>query len=128
MKVILGPWNVSTPRNKTLVRDFNGWLAEKTLAIIHELKGKVETSENLKDIITQPTVEVNRKGIEAHEIPNCINLLTISNHDDAIPIDDGSRRYLVIQCAKVPYGALPIPDGGKPYTITPEFESYFIAR
>jgi hypothetical protein len=127
MKVIVGPWNVSTPRNKTLVRDFNGWLAEKTLAIVHELKGKVETSENLKDIITQSTVEVNRKGIEAHEIPNHVALFTISNHDDAIPLDDGSRRYLVIQCAAIPNMALaqPSPDGLLPYTRTPEMLAYY---
>lgn len=127
MKVILGPWNVSTPRNKTLVRDFNGWCAEKTLAIVHELKGKIETSENLKDIITQSVVEVNRKNIEAHEIPNHVAMFTISNHDDAIPLDDGSRRYLVIQCAKFPKDALPEPseNGRLPYTRTPEMKAYY---
>ena len=125
MKCIVGKWNVSTPRNKTLARDFNGWIREKTLAIMHELKGKVDSSENLKDIITQGTCEVNIKGIEAFEIPNHVSLFLISNHDDCIPMDDGSRRYLVIQCAKVPYGALPVSDGKKPYTMTPAYDAYY---
>jgi hypothetical protein len=128
LKAILGEHNVSTPRNKTLVRDFNGWLNKRVLGIVHELKGKIETSENLKDIITQSKVEVNLKGIEAHEIPNYINLFTISNHFDAIPVDDGSRRYLIIECASVPKGALPIPDDkGKPYTRTDAMEKYYAA-
>jgi hypothetical protein len=127
MKVLVGAWNVSQPRNKTLTRDFNGWMAQRRLAIIHELKGKFETVEVLKDLITQTTIEINLKGIEAFEIENFVNFLTISNHDDAVPLDDDDRRWLGLECAKIPFGALPKPSGNKPYTRTPEMDAYYTA-
>ena len=125
LRVILGRHNVSTPRSSTLKRDFNGWAGEKTLALVHELKGTGITAENLQDIITQPTLEINRKGIEAIELPSFISLFLISNHDDCLPMDDETRRYLVIQCAKVPNGALDKPSGRRAYTITPEMTDYY---
>jgi hypothetical protein len=129
MRIIIGYWNASNPRNKTLASEFNGWICEKTLGIIHELKGTGVTAENLQDVITQPTVPINKKGIEIIEMPNHISLFLISNHEDCFPMTDETRRYLVIQCAKVPYGAIDKPsdgpDGRLPYTRTPEFYRYY---
>jgi hypothetical protein len=125
MKVIMGAWNVSTPRNKTLTRDFNGWISEKTLGILHELKGKFETVDVFKDLITQPTVEVNKKGIEPFEIESFINFLTITNHDDALPLDDDDRRWFGIECATIPNLADPTPSGDKHFTHTKESKAYY---
>ena len=125
MYVILGPWNVSTPRKKSIVRDFNGWLARVLLVSIHELKGSANLAEDLKEYITQDMVEINLKGIEAFRIENFANFLCISNHDDAIPIEPGERRYLVIRCASVPRYALPKACGEKPFTPTSASNDYY---
>src|ERR1700733_14730307 len=67
-------------------------------------------------------------GLGDHCVGHAV-MFTISNHDDAIPLDDGSRRYLVIQCADVPKGALPQPseNGRLPYTRTPAMKAYYDA-
>ncbi|WMT75078.1 DUF5906 domain-containing protein [Bradyrhizobium sp. Ash2021] len=104
MKVILGAHNCSEPSRKRVASEFNGWLANKQLVIIHELreKGARGLYDELKEYITQGTTSINLKGIEAHEVDNFAAFLTITNHDDAIPIDDNERRYLVIRCADDP--------------------------
>ena len=104
MKVILGKHNCSEPSRKRVASEFNGWLANKLLVIIHELreKGARGLYDELKEYITQGTTSINLKGIEAHEVDNFSAFLTITNHDDAIPIDDNERRYLVIRCADDP--------------------------
>src|SRR5258705_13619423 len=104
LKVILGAHNCSEPSKKRVASEFNGWLANKLLVIIHELreKGARGLYDELKEYITQGTTSINLKGIEAHEVDNFAAFLTITNHDDAIPIDDNERRYLVIRCADDP--------------------------
>jgi hypothetical protein len=104
MKVILGAHNCSEPSRKRVASEFNGWLANRLLVIIHELreKGARGLYDELKEYITQGTTSINLKGIEAHELDNFAAFLTITNHDDAIPIDDNERRYLVIRCADDP--------------------------
>jgi hypothetical protein len=104
MKVILGAHNCSEPSRKRVASEFNGWLANRRLVIIHELreKGARGLYDELKEYITQGTTSINLKGIEAHEVDNFAAFLTITNHFDAIPIDDQERRYLVIRCADAP--------------------------
>jgi hypothetical protein len=106
LKVILGAHNCSEPNSKRVASDFNGWLAYKLLVIIHELreKGARTLADTLKPVITEDTVPINLKNIEPFEIDNFANLLTISNHEDAIPLDDDEGRYLVIRCADQPWG------------------------
>jgi Family of unknown function (DUF5906)/Bifunctional DNA primase/polymerase, N-terminal len=104
MKVILGAHNCSEPSKKRVASEFNGWLANRLLVIIHELreKGARGLYDELKEYITQGTTSINLKGIEAHEVDNFAAFLTITNHDDALPMDDNERRYLVIRCADDP--------------------------
>lgn len=107
MRVLLGAMNCSEPSRKQVASEFNGWLSSKQLVIIHELreKGTAGLYDTLKELITQPTVKINLKGIEAFDIENTANFLTISNHEDALPLDDRDGRYLVIRCADEPrYG------------------------
>jgi len=104
MKVILGAHNCNEPSKRRVASNFYGWLANPRLVIIHELreKGARGLYDELKEVITQPTVSINLKGIEAFEVESFAGILTISNHDDAIPIDDQEGRYLVIRCADAP--------------------------
>ncbi len=104
LKVLLGKANCSEPSKKRVASDFNGWLSYKQLVIIHELreKGTQGLYDVLKELITQKTVPINLKGVEAFEIENAANFLTISNHNDALPLYEQDGRYLVIRCADEP--------------------------
>ncbi len=125
LRQLVGAHNTSAPRKKDLRSDFNGWVARKVLVVIHELHGSEDVSENLQDLITQGTTRVNIKNVEAFEIENMANFFCISNHDDAIPIGESERRWLVIRCADIPFGADPTPSGEKPFTWTEKSARYY---
>lgn len=128
MNVILGEHNCREVSKKELKRDFNGWINQRILVGFHELYAKgVDVADELKVYITQTRVEVNIKGIEAFKIENYADFFTITNHEDAIPIEVNDGRYFVIRCAEVPMGAAPEPSGERPWTKTPEMESYYKA-
>jgi hypothetical protein len=98
-RFLIGPANTKKPKNSSLRGDFNGWALQCKLAIIEELMqiGKREVGNELRDIITEPTVEVNIKNIPAFETENYIAMMAISNHPDAMPLDQGDRRWLVVE-------------------------------
>ena len=104
MKVLLGAANCSEPDKKEVASTFNGWLGRRQLIIVHELyeRNARGLADALKNYITQKSIRVNLKGIEAFEIENYANFLTITNHEDAIPIDRTERRWLVIRCTDKP--------------------------
>ena len=100
-KVILGRHNVSEPSHAQVCSEFTGWIAKKQFITIHELrkKGRYDIADVLQVLITQKTVGLNMKNIEAFEIENFANFLLITNVETAIPQETSERRYLVIRCA-----------------------------
>ena len=94
---IIGENNTQRPKNSSMGGDFNSWLINCRLCIIEEMY-QVNRRENfnaLRDLITEPTVEVNMKGVPAFTIPNFACMLGISNHPDALPLDEYDRRWMV---------------------------------
>jgi Family of unknown function (DUF5906) len=61
---------------------------------------KREVYNKLKDFLTTPPdrVEVNRKHIHPYAVPNIQNWIFLTNHDDAISLDDDDRRFWVHRC------------------------------
>lgn len=98
MEQIIGTVNTQRPKNSSIRGDFNPWAALCRLAIIEELNqiGRTEVAHELRDMITEPTIEVNPKNINPYKIANYIALMAISNEPDALPIQPGDRRWLVI--------------------------------
>ena len=54
-----------------------------------------DTTNRLKTYITEPTININPKGVKAYQYKNRMNFLMFSNHDDAAKIEKGDRRYFV---------------------------------
>jgi hypothetical protein len=100
MKVIVGRHNVSEPSHPQVCSEFTGWIAKRQFITIHELrkKGRYDIADVLQVLITQKTVSLNMKNIEAFEIENFANFLLITNTATAIPQEASERRYLVIRC------------------------------
>lgn len=80
---------------------FNGRLSRKVLATVDEaqegLTGqRFQKANTLKRIITEEWREINPKyGVPTVEY-NCCRWLMLSNHRDALPIDNSDRRVIVI--------------------------------
>jgi hypothetical protein len=99
MEQLLGLDNVQRPKNSSLSGEFNTWAASCKLAIIEELMqmGRKEVEGMLRDLITEPRIEVNTKGVIAYLIDSYLALMAVSNHPDALPLKPGDRRWLVIE-------------------------------
>jgi len=99
MEKLIGRANTQRPKNSSLKGDFNGWAMNCKLCIIEELMqiGRREVANELRDIITEPHVEVNIKNVPAFQIDNYMAMMAVSNHPDAMPLDETDRRWLVIE-------------------------------
>lgn len=99
MEQLIGAENTQRPKNSSLKGDFNGWALRCKLCIIEELMqiGRREVANELRDIITEPTIEVNIKNVPAQLVENYMAMMAVSNHPDAMPIDETDRRWLVIE-------------------------------
>jgi hypothetical protein len=99
MEFLLGLDNVQRPKNSSLSGEFNAWAVSCKLGIIEELMqiGRREVEGTLRDLITEPRIEVNIKGISAFVIDSYMALMAVSNHPDALPLKPGDRRWLVIE-------------------------------
>lgn len=100
MRRIIGEANTVEPDSNAIWSDFNDWQEGKQLAVIHEMmmtrSKKHEVANHLKQIITEDKVRINPKNSKAYVIENYINLLCFTNYVDAVHLEDGDRRWLVL--------------------------------
>jgi len=99
MEQIIGENNTQRPKNSSMGGDFNSWLKDCRLCLLEEVMqvGRRENINAMRDLITETSVEVNMKGIPAFKIPNYAAMLGITNHTDALPVDDKDRRWFIIE-------------------------------
>jgi len=80
---------------------FNGALSRKLLVTVAEVREGIsatrhQTAQRLKSLTTDTWRSINQKyGAQSSEL-NCARFLVCSNHDDALPLDDTDRRWVVI--------------------------------
>ena len=98
MTRIIGGRNVVKPSNDEVTGRFTAWLEGAQLAVIEELMtlGRLEVANRLKPVITEPTLRIEEKYGTPYSIPNHLNLICFTNHRDALRIENGDRRWLVI--------------------------------
>lgn len=87
---------------------FTGWMDEKLFIIIEELfkSGKTNVQEALKDKITNPRIEIQKKGMDQFQGDNRANFMFCSQHRDSILKTGGDRRYCVFYTAQQEPGDL----------------------
>lgn len=104
MTAIIGSPNVVFPSNDEVLSNWTVWTEGSSLAVIEELmaRGRLDMANRLKPIITEPTLRIEEKKRSIYTIPNHLNLIAFTNHEDALPIEAGDRRWLVISSAMKP--------------------------
>jgi hypothetical protein len=60
-------------------------------------KNRHDISEKLKTPITNPVISVLKKGQDGANVPNTQNYLALTNHRDAVIIEESDRRWFVMQ-------------------------------
>lgn len=98
MAKIIGSENVVTPSNDEVMSRWTAWTEGSCLAIIEEMmaRGRVDMANRLKPIVTDPFLRIEDKNSRIYSIPNHLNLLAFTNHEDALPLEASERRWLVV--------------------------------
>lgn len=98
MEMIIGKPNVVRPSNDEVISKWTSWMEGSQLAIVEELMtlGRLEVANRLKPVITDPTIRIEEKNCSIYSIPNKLNFLCFTNHEDALKIEHGDRRWLVV--------------------------------
>ena len=99
---LLGKVNVKSVRANQISSEYNPWASDHKVVIFEEVRvsgqNRIEVMDNIKEMITNEDVAINRKYMDAYEMPNHTNYVINSNHPDAIPIDsEDDRRFLVFK-------------------------------
>ena len=78
---------------------FSAWGTGFLINCIEEIRNKTnkyEVVEALKPYITNARVPSTAKGKDPRAVRNFTNYLAFTNYEDALPMDEGDRRYFVI--------------------------------
>ncbi len=106
MQRIIGTENVVVPSNDEVQERFTKWQEGAQLAVIEELMGagKRELVNKMKPVITNDELRIEEKGRTPYSIPNRMNLMCFTNHKNALAIETGDRRWLVMFSPMEPQG------------------------
>ena len=87
---------VSAPDIKS---QFNGWAMNRQVILLDECfdLGTLEIANKLKTHIGAKTIPINRKNKNMIDVVNYANFVITSNYTDAVRMDQGERRYYVIE-------------------------------
>jgi len=107
--------NLFNERHYTLVSQevfddaFTEWKANRVFVICDEVSSteKRQTADRIKGWITSSSNAINTKNEPKFTQPNLIKYVFLSNHPDAVFLDDSDRRFFVVEVAQ---GRLPDND------------------
>ena len=82
-----------------LNNNFNAWAAKRQFILGDEITGNDNRvfADRLKGLITGHSIEINPKHVPQYTLPNVMNFLFTSNHEDAFFLEDDDRRFFVHQ-------------------------------
>jgi len=93
---LVGMQNVGYPTETQIVQsEFNGWMANKRLVIVHEIYSghSWKAYNKLKSAITDKEVEVNEKYQRTYTIENWAHVFACSNSLRALKMEEDDRRW-----------------------------------
>jgi hypothetical protein len=98
LRKTIGDRNVVMPSNQEVNDRWTAWQEGAQLALIEELmtSGRMELANRLKPVITEDHLRIEGKHQPLYSIPNHLNLLCFTNHKDAVRLERGDRRWLVL--------------------------------
>ena len=81
----------------TISSERNSYADEKRLVVLEEIRlsgtNRHATLDKLKDLVTNDTVEIRTVYRAPKTVPNYANVMGMTNHADALPVNGGDRRW-----------------------------------
>ena len=104
---ILGAHNVSEATSDDLNKDWTGYQENKCLVIVHEMmmSDRRDVANRMKSVITDPKLRINKKHAPVYNVDNKMNLLSFSNYENAVYLEAGDRRWVVLSSEAEPRDA-----------------------
>ncbi len=98
---IIGPHYVHLTHQEQLTSKFNSQLKDALVVFADEAcyPGDKAAVGRLKGLVTEHTITIEPKGVNAFSVANHVNLLMASNEAWVIPADWDDRRFLVLEVA-----------------------------
>jgi hypothetical protein len=96
MRKLVGERNTSSPTAQQLVNSqFNDYASGKRLIYVNEIYAEKSWAayNNLKSIVTDPSVEINKKYLPTYTLPNWAHFILCSNSTLALPMEEHDRRW-----------------------------------
>lgn len=97
---MLGDNNCNEITNEVLKEKHNGWISDRCFVAMEEVKiGGLDAYavlEKMKPLISNARASVRAMQKDAQAEQNLANFYLMTNHENALPIDDTDDRYLVV--------------------------------
>ena len=97
-KKIIGEYAVDTAApERVFFGTFNSLLSNKVLIVCNEAgNGMMPVIDRIKDVVTSPTINIEKKGIDPIVVDNHINAIATTNNRAPIPISPDDRRMVLL--------------------------------
>ena len=101
---IIGAAHSCVIGQKDLIGNFNSWAKNRLFVIGDEVlsSGARKEVDQLKGLITGAYLRINEKNQPEYEIANHTSFVFLSNHGDAVHLDNDSRRFFVSEIKAAP--------------------------
>ena len=95
---IFGPHSTTLSQQKDLTGQFNWHMANAVFVSVEEafFSGDKSAKSRMKALITQETLDLEKKFVDRIELPNFSRFLITSNEKWAVPADPGDRRWFIL--------------------------------
>lgn len=99
LQMSMGARNVQPVSPESLFSDYTSWAEGTAVRVLEEIRvtgqNRSSVMDKLKPMITNDAIDVVGKGSNGRTIANVTNYLALTNHEDALAIDDGDRRWWI---------------------------------
>lgn len=92
-----GRHGLTLSKSEHLTGRFNSHAQDRAVILLNEafVAEDVKAKNALKALITDDTIVIEPKGLQAFEITNRLGIIFTGNDPDAVPADPGERRYFM---------------------------------
>ena len=82
-----------------ITKNFNSHMTNKLFIYGDEINANAKkVSDKLKQVITRPTQNLEKKGIDSIEIDDYSNYIFTTNNENCFKVEEGDRRLLMVKC------------------------------
>jgi len=89
---------VTTRGTEKIFTKFNSILKNCMFLVIEEASGEIKKfMEDFKNLITEPYITLEQKGIDSCNCKNYVNPILLTNNINILDIDDKDRRFAILE-------------------------------